>query len=361
MTEVSLIERCIKPEILALEPYVVPSAQGMIKLDAMENPFQWPGELYQEWVKSLAAVSLNRYPDARAKVLEERLCAVYDLPQACEVLFGNGSDELIQMILMALAGSEPVVMALSPSFVMYAMIAQVVGCRYEPLALDADFQLSSTEAEQCIKRTQPAVIFVAQPNNPTGTVLDPNVIETILRVAPGLVVLDEAYCAFTEVDYTPWLKCYENLLVMRTFSKIGLAGVRLGYLLGAKVWLDQLNKIRLPYNINTLTQCSVSFALDHSDVLERQSQLIQAQRVYLQQQLSELPGLKQWPSQANFILFRVTVKAADRVHAQLKAQGVLIKCLHGSHPALAQCLRVTVGSAEENTRFLTALKKLLIS
>ena len=269
-----------------------------------------------------------------------------------DVLLGNGSDELIQMILLALAKPGAVAMAPTPTFVMYDMIATFTGMRFVGVPLGPDFALDLPALQRAMAEHRPAVVFLAWPNNPTGNLFDEGMVETILREAPGLVVVDEAYHAFAGKTFLDRLARFDNLLVMRTMSKQGLAGLRLGMLFGRPEWLTEFDKLRLPYNISVLTQVSARFALNHLDELDRQAALIRVERERVFAALSALPGLKVWPSAANFILFRVR-GAATPVHERLRQAGVLVKNLDSTLPG---CLRVTVGTPAENDSFLAALK-----
>ncbi|HSJ49592.1 MAG TPA: histidinol-phosphate transaminase, partial [Gammaproteobacteria bacterium] len=326
-----------------------------IKLDAMENPYTWPQWMIEAWLDTLREVSLNRYPDPGASQLKERLRACMQVPADMEILLGNGSDELIQMIALAVAQPGRVVLAPEPSFVMYRMIATLVGMDYVGVPLDGEFQLDMAAMGAAIETHQPAVIFLAYPNNPTGNLFRADDIEAILNTAPGLVVVDEAYAPFTDASFLERLGHYDNLLVLRTVSKMGLAGLRLGLLIGAPGWLGEIDKTRLPYNINVLTQASGEFALRHVEVLEEQARMIRTDRATLLAALEELPGLEVFPSDANFILFRVPTGRGQELFDALKEQGVLIKNLSGAGGVLADCLRVTVGKPEENEAFLRVL------
>jgi histidinol-phosphate aminotransferase len=358
MKDKDLITRLIRPEIHALQAYHVPDSAGLIKLDAMENPYTWPEVLKQEWLALLRAVPINRYPDPAAQTLRAQLKRSLAMPAGMDVLLGNGSDELIQLVLMGVARPGAVVLAPQPTFVMYQMIATFVGMRFVGVPLDADFALDLSAMRAAIKQHQPAVVFLAYPNNPTGNLFDVAAIETLLSETPGLVVLDEAYHAFAERSFMSRLGHFDNLLVMRTLSKQGLAGLRLGILAGDPAWLAELDKLRLPYNINSLTQASAEFALKHIDVLDEQAARLRAERERLLKELAALAGVRVWPSAANFILFR-TDASADAVFAALRQQGVLIKNLSGAGGVLTNCLRVTVGTPDENTAFLVALRKAL--
>ncbi len=350
-------EEIIREEVRALKAYHVPNSAGMVKLDAMENPYRLPPELRGRLARLVEDASLNRYPDPGARELKEQLRQSLGVPEGMELLLGNGSDELIQLVVMATARPGAVVLGVEPSFVMFRMIAAFAGARYAGIDLREDFSLDIERVLAAIERERPAVVFLAYPNNPTGNLFDAGLVERIVSAAPGLVVVDEAYHAFAERSFLPRLGRYPNLLVMRTLSKLGLAGIRLGALAGAGRWLAQLDKLRLPYNVGTLTQIVATEVMRHGDVLTEQAGAIKLERNRLLQGLSDLPGVTAYPSDANFILFRIN--QAERVFDGLKRRGVLIKSLHGSHPLLADCLRVTVGTPDENAAFLSALTQAL--
>jgi histidinol-phosphate aminotransferase len=348
----------VRPEIRALSAYHVPAASGLIKLDAMENPYAWPPQLVRAWQERLATAALNRYPDPQAQALKQRLRVAMRIPDSAGLLLGNGSDEIIQMLVLAVGGAGRAILAPEPGFVMFRMIATLTGTGYAGVPLRAaDFALDTEAMLAAIRQHRPALVFLASPNNPTGNRFEASAMRAVIEAAPGLVVVDEAYYPFCDGDCLAWLADYDHLLVMRTVSKLGLAGLRLGLLAGPARWLDEIDKTRLPYNINVLTQLSAAFALEQAAVLAEQAAAIRAERGRLFRALAQLPGLEVYPSEANFILFRTRSGRAGRVHAALKAAGVLIKNLDGSHPALADGLRVTVGTGEENRLFLQALER----
>jgi histidinol-phosphate aminotransferase len=350
-------EEIIREEIRALTAYRVPDSAGMVKLDAMENPYRLPPELRARLARLLEEAELNRYPDPGAIALKARLRQALAVPDGMELLLGNGSDELIQMV--ALAGAKPgaAVLGVEPSFVMFRRIATFAGARYVGVDLREDYSLDSERMLGAIEQHRPGIVFIAYPNNPTGNLFDAGLIERVIEAAPGLVVVDEAYHAFAGASFIPRLARHPNLLVMRTLSKLGLAGIRLGALIGPGRWIGQLDKVRLPYNVNTLTQIVAGEVLRHDAVLTDQATAIKLERSRLLRELQQAPGVTAFPSDANFILFRVS--HAERVFDGLKRRGVLIKSLHGSHRLLADCLRVTVGTPDENTAFLTALTQTL--
>ncbi len=351
----TLVSTLIRPEILSLHAYHVPDCSGYTKLDAMENPYRVPETLRAEISALAADAAINRYPDPNPTLLKDKIRSTLDMPDDMAVLLGNGSDELIQLLAMALNKPGASLLSVEPSFVMYRMIATFTGMRYVGVPLAADFSLDLQATLDAIAREQPVLIFLAYPNNPTGNLFSVDAVMKIIEAAPGLVVVDEAYYAFASDSFIPHLARYPNLLVMRTFSKLGMAGLRLGFLAGDKVWLEQLEKLRLPYNVGVLPQLVAEKLLDNHDVLLQQAEQIKLDRDKLHLALSEVAGVEVYCSEANFLLFRIA--NASAVFAGLKQHGVLIKNLNGAHPMLADCLRVTVGTPEENEKFIAALKK----
>ena len=353
----SLASTLLRREILDLHAYHVPDSSGYIKLDAMENPYRLPHELRSEIAGAVADAAINRYPDPAAASLKEKIRGVTGLPDGAGGLLGNGSDELIQLLAMALNKPGATLLSVEPSFVMYRMIATFIGMRYVGVPLAADFSLDLPATLTAIEREQPALVFLAYPNNPTGNLFSADAVAQIIEAAQGLVVVDEAYYAFAGDSFIPHLAHYPNLLVMRTFSKLGMAGLRLGFLAGNTAWLEQLEKLRLPYNVGVLPQVVAEKLLEHHEVLLQQAEQIKLDRATLYRQLSEITAVQVYPSEANFLLFRVA--NATEVFDGLKQRGVLIKNLHGGHPMLDDCLRVTVGTSEECAKFVAALQDTL--
>lgn len=350
-------DRLIRDEIRALSAYHVADSSGLIKLDAMENPYDLPEAMREEIGRIAASTPINRYPDSGGGELRARLLADLALPAGCDLMLGNGSDELIQVLAMALARPGAVLMAVEPSFVMFRMIATFVGMRYVGVPLRADFSLDAQGMLQACETHRPALTFIAYPNNPTGNLFERAAIDRVLDAAPGLVVIDEAYHAFAGESFLPDLARRPNVLVMRTLSKLGLAGLRLGMLMGARDWIHELDKVRLPYNVNVLSQRVAAYVLSRREALDAQTAALRAERGRLAAALAALPGVTPFPSDANFILFRVD--EPERVFASIKASGVLIKNLSAGHPLLQGCLRVTVGKPEENAHFIAALERAL--
>ncbi|NOZ54267.1 MAG: histidinol-phosphate transaminase [Gammaproteobacteria bacterium] len=355
----SLVSRWVRPEIRKIKAYHVPDSGNLIKLDAMENPYQWPIALLDAWTARLRDSKINRYPDPSAENVKLKLRAALKVPDNLQILLGNGSDEIIQMIAMLMAEPGRAILTPEPGFVMYKMIATMVGMQYVGVSLQQDFELDIDAMFEAIERYTPAVIFIAYPNNPTGNLFEVSHIEEIIKASRGLIVVDEAYHAFAGSSLMDKLDKYHNLLVMRTVSKMGLAGLRLGYLVGSSVWLSEIDKMRLPYNINVLTQLSAEFALEHMPVFEMQTQQICVDRETLYQSMVLLSNVQVFPSSANFLLFRVEGKCSTDIFQQLKDHRILIKNMGSQNSLLQNCLRVTVGTTQENTAFLTALKAVI--
>lgn len=355
------IARFVSPWVRDLTPYHVADASGLIKLDAMENPFPLPASLREQWNDAIARTELNRYPDPHSSALKAAWRASLALPESLQMILGNGSDELIHLLCLAVAGLPGArVLSPEPSFAVYRIAAQSVGLEFVGVPLNAsDFSLDLAAMLDAIARSQPALVFLASPNNPTANRIDGEGLAAICAAAPGLVVLDEAYYRFANGTRVVEASCHDNLVVMHTLSKIGLAGLRLGALFGAAPWIDLLERLRMPYNINTLTQVGAQFALEHLSDFERQIALIMEARADLYAALSDLSGIHAWPSATNFILFRTPSGRASAVFESLRAQGVLIKNVSAGHPMLTDCLRVTVGTPRENAIFIAALTKAL--
>ena len=362
MTSISkMVENLVRPEIRALSAYPVGDASGMVKLDAMENPHQWSAELKQAWAEKLQQADINRYPHPQAPKVKDGLRKAMNVPEQFDCLLGNGSDEIIQLLAMLVAKPGAKIMAPEPGFVMYKMIATFCGVDYVGVPLTADFELDMPAMLKCINEQQPELIFLAQPNNPTANLYSETQLRELIQASEGLVIMDEAYLPFSSRNHLHFLEEFDNVLVMRTLSKVGLAGLRLGMIFGRSEWLNELDKIRMPYNINVLTQISAEFALEHYEILLGQCEQIKQQRTRMDSALTEL-GFKCYKSEANFILARADMEfdgQAKEIFEQLKQHNVLIKCLAGGHPLLENCLRFTVGTENENGLLLDALKDIL--
>ncbi len=353
----TLPDQIVRQEILALSAYHISPAQDMIKLDAMENPYQLPPFLNKEISRITADVCINRYPDPHATALKETLRTTLSIPAEMDIMLGNGSDEIIQIIMLAAAKPGAKLLTVEPGFAMFRMIATFTNLEYIGIPLRSDFSLDTDTMLTALRHHQPAITFLAYPNNPSGNLFDTGALEKIIEASPGLVVIDEAYHPFAGKSFIEKLADYPNLLVMRTLSKLGLAGLRLGPLSGRPEWLSQLEKLRLPYNINVITQLVATRVMQHYDVLQQQAEAIKQTRTRLQEFLATLKGVEAYPSDANFILFRLD--DASRIFRQLQQRGILVKNLDNSHSLLKNCLRVTVGTPEESDYFCNTLQDLV--
>ncbi|MGI4848838.1 MAG: histidinol-phosphate transaminase [Janthinobacterium lividum] len=358
-----LVESIIRTDVRALAAYHVPDAAGLVKLDAMENPYSLPEALRQQLGQVLADVAMNRYPVPSYNVLKQKICERLGVPAGYDVVLGNGSDELIAMVSVACARPGAKVLAPVPGFVMYAMSAQFAGLEFVGVPLKEDFSLDMPAMLAAIESRQPAITYLAYPNSPTGNLFSVADIEDILLAVgdSGMVILDEAYQPFAQASFMPRLPEFANLVVMRTVSKLGLAGIRLGYMAAQPALLAEFEKVRPPYNINVLTEAAASFMLDHVAILDAQAAELRLERERLTGALAAIDGISVYPSAANFLLIRVTRPGLDgaAVFAGLLERKVLIKNVGKMHRLLENCLRITVSTPAENAAFLDALKATL--
>lgn len=355
----------IRSDVQGMHAYAVQDSRGMVKLDAMENPYTLSSELQTKLGERLGAVAINRYPALRVDDLKAALKSYVAMPTGCELMIGNGSDELISLLAMACltAKGQPknTILAPLPGFVMYEMSAQLQGLDFVGVPLTANFELDESAMLAAVAKHQPAITYIAYPNNPTANLWDAGAIKNIIAACSnygGIVALDEAYQPFSSCTWLSELASHPqantHVVLMRTLSKFGLAGVRLGYMLGSKTLIDQIDKLRPPYNVSSLNAECALFALEHQAVFAAQAELISTERERLFMRLAALPNVTPFKSEANMILTRV--QDADATFAQLKAAGILVKNVSKMHPLLANCLRLTVGTPQENDSLINALQ-----
>ena len=350
----------IRQDVQSMHAYAIQDATGMVKLDAMENPFGLSAELQTELGQRLGAVALNRYPGERVNTLRHALAQYAQMPEGFDIMLGNGSDELITLVSVACDVPGTTFLAPVPGFVMYAMSAQLQGIQFQGVPLTANFELDEAAMLAAIAQHKPAVVYLAYPNNPTGTLWDAGVIERIVVAQGqqgGLVVMDEAYQPFASQTYMDRIAQHGHVLLMRTLSKFGLAGVRLGYMVGPKALIAEIDKVRPPYNISVLNCECALFALEHADVFAEQAAQIRQERQKLTDALAALPGVHVFPSQANMLLVRMP--DATKCFEGMKTKGILVKNVSKMHTLLHNCLRLTVGTPAENAQMLAALKESL--
>jgi histidinol-phosphate aminotransferase len=349
------VEAVVRPEILALTAYPVAKAAGLIKLDANENPYGLTAEARAQIAAAVANVSVNRYPDGSGDEVKEALRRAMALPAEAGIVLGSGADELLQLITTTIARPGAVVLAPEPTFVMYRLYALFANGRYVGVPLTPEFKLDFDAMLAAMERERPALVWLPSPNNPTGNAFRADELEQIVRAAPGLVVIDEAYEAFSDTTFLPRLLDFPNVVLVRTLSKVGMAGVRLGYAVGHWEWIAEIDKVRSPYNVNALTQAVVPVLLEHGDLLLDQVNAIRRERARVMEAMAALRRVSVYPSQANFFVARVP--DAPLWFATLREAGILVKNLDGGHPLLANCLRVTVGTPAENDALLAALNR----
>jgi histidinol-phosphate aminotransferase len=370
-----LIARRIRQDVQSMHAYAIQDSHGMVKLDAMENPHRLSPELQAKLGQRLGSVAVNRYPDARVADLRNTLADFAQMPDGYALMLGNGSDELIALLAMACdvppnaaTEAKPVILAPVPGFVMYAMSAQLQGLDFVGVTLTANFEMDTPAMLAAIAMHQPAIVYLAYPNNPTANLWEVEAMATIVAAAGevgSLVVIDEAYQPFSSRTYLDVIAAdparHPHVLLLRTLSKFGLAGVRIGYMMGCSELIAQIDKVRPPYNISVLNAECALFALEHAAVFADQAVDIKTERDCLQQAFAGMTCLQAFPSDANMILVRFDgdQSQAQTVFAALQARGVLVKNVSKMHPLLSNCLRITVGTAAENALLLAALQEIL--
>ena len=355
----------IRPDVRAMQAYHVAPSEGLLKMDAMENPFGLPPELRDALGERLGRLALNRYPGSRQEELKAALARHAGAPEGSAIVLGNGSDELITLLALACAqpgeGGRATMLAPVPGFVMYPLSAQLQGLDFVGVPLTEDFELDEPAMLAAIAEHRPALTYLAYPNNPTATLWNEGAVQRIIDAVAqhgGIVVMDEAYQPFARRSWVENLRAeparHGHVLLMRTLSKFGLAGVRLGYLIGPAPLVAEVDKVRPPYNVSVLNCEAALFALEHAEVFAAQAAELRRERDALIAQLRALPGVRRvWDSQANMVLVRVP--DAARTFTGMKDRKVLVKNVSTMHPLLAGCLRLTVGSREDNARMLAAL------
>jgi histidinol-phosphate aminotransferase len=351
------LKQVVRQDIQSMHAYAIQPSAGLVKLDAMENPFRLPEALQRELGERLGRVAINRYPAGGVADVIAALSAYVEMPAGCQMMLGNGSDELISLLALACDVPGATVLAPLPGFVMYEMSAKLQGLKFVGVPTTADFELDEAAMLAAIETHRPAITYIAYPNNPTANLFNDAVVERIVAAVGrqnGLVVFDEAYQPFSSRSWMNRVAQHEHVLVMRTLSKFGLAGVRLGYMVGAAALIAEIDKVRPPYNISVLNTEATLFALEHADEFAAQAEVLRAERARLQTALKGIPGITAFPSEANMILVRVP--DSKKAFEGMRARGVLVKNIAGLHPLLANCLRLTVGTPDENTLMIDALK-----
>jgi len=348
-----VIENFFRPELSDLRPYSVKHCPHTIKLDANENPFNIPEKLINIISQKALEFSFNRYPDADAKILRNKLSEFLDIPFE-SICVGNGSDELINYIMTIFARNDARVVYPTPTFSMYEIIARSAGLEVNSVSLTDDFKIDLPQLLDSLNNKGSNLIFLSYPNNPTGNCFDKDVILELLEHSNTLVIMDEAYHEFSGKTFLPYIEHYPNLIVTRTFSKAySLAGLRVGYMVADRKIIREINKIRLPYNLNGFSQFVACTVLENVELLEPIIKKIINERARIYKELIKLQNVKPFPTDANFILMRFA--DSDKLFNNLISNGILIRNLN-QPGILRNCLRVCVGKPEENEAFLSRLK-----
>ena len=357
MSDAGSIKSRISKSVRSISAYSVPRVDCSVKLDGNESPYDLEGEEKLALSERLARLPVNRYPDPEALGVRTSLSRALGFP-VDGILLGNGSDEIIQMIVEVLGGKSGRVLVPSPTFSMYRITSLILGRQVTEIELDENFDIDLEQTLETIHAQDPDIVFLATPNNPTGNSFSEEKVLEVLEASAGAVVVDEAYCDFSKKSYIPHIDKYENLLVLRTMSKIGFAGARLGIFFAQPQIADEVNKARLPYNINSFSQDVMSFALENPEVIERKISLILSERERVRASLERIKGIHVYPTDANFFLVRVT--DADFLFEELVKNDILVRRFKGEG-RLANCLRITVGTREENDQLIQALVSIFSS
>lgn len=346
----------VKPSVRALGHYTLPPRVARVKVDQNENPYELPADFKDEVLARMRAAPWGRYPEFVPRGLIEAL-ARFAGWRPDGVLVGNGSNELISVLLQATVGEGAGVAIPQPTFTLYASMARTLGARVITVPLGADLGFDVDALLAAHARDGARVVIVCSPNNPTGSHLDEASLRRLLQGFDGLVVLDEAYHEFAGWSAVPLLAEFPHLVVLRTFSKaMSLAGLRVGYLLARPELATELDKVRLPYNLNRFSTIAAELALERYDeLLAPTVERLVAERARLTDLIAGVPGFTPLPSRANFVLVRSAWPPSD-VLAALAARGVLARDV-SRYPMLADCLRVSVGTPAEGDEVAAGLRE----
>ncbi|PIQ95668.1 MAG: histidinol-phosphate transaminase [Nitrospinae bacterium CG11_big_fil_rev_8_21_14_0_20_56_8] len=351
MSQVNL-QNLVRDKVKSLKAYHVDTIDAAIKMHANENPYPPSNELIGQFKEIFGSLELNRYPDPDCRNLKQALSGRIGVP-AENLIVGNGSDELILLILQVFCDASETVAFPDPTFAMYSIISRGMGIRPLPLPLDDRWEFKADALLQEASQNRARVLFISYPNNPTGNCFNAGEVRALIENFEGIVVLDEAYHDFAGKTFAGDLDRHNNLVVLRSLSKIGLAGLRVGFGAAHPEIIAELNKVRLPYNSNTVSQTFAEKLMRNFGPVQTQISMIRQERDRLYQALLKMEAVHVFPSDSNFILFRVK-RDSSEIFQNLAKHGILIRDL-GTHPRLKNCLRVTVGTEMENNRFLEQL------
>ena len=355
MSNLDLLQ-LVKEKVQSLKAYHVENIDCEIKLHANENSFPLPPEILKQFEEVFKSTELNRYPDPDCGSLKQTLAKRLDVTPA-NLAIGNGSDELIQILLQVFCDPGETVGFPDPTFAMYHIIAQGMGLKSQTHPLDDQWDFKAEPFLETMAASQARIAFLSYPNNPTGNCYCASEVQKVIENFSGIVVLDEAYHDFAGKSFLSELPKHNNLVILRSLSKIGLAALRVGYAIADPIIIEQIDKVRLPYNSNTLSQKLTDRLLNHFTPVQKQLDALIKERDGMIRELSKFKSLKVFPSDANFVLFRVE-QDPDALFKQLMESGILIRDL-SNHPRLKNCLRVTIGTPDENKAFLKKMSHII--
>ena len=355
MSNLDLIQ-LVKEKVQSLKAYHVENIDCEIKLHANENSFPLPPEILKQFEEVFQSTELNRYPDPDCGPLKQTLAKRLNVAPE-NLAIGNGSDELIQILLQVFCDPGETVGFPDPTFAMYAIIAQGMGLKSQTHPLDDQWDFKAESFLETMETSQARIVFLSYPNNPTGNCFSASEVQKVIENFSGIVVLDEAYHDFAGKSFLSELSKHNNLVILRSLSKIGLAALRVGYAVADPIIIDQIDKVRLPYNSNSLSQRLTDRLLNHFAPVQKQLDALIKERNKMTQELSKLKSLKVFPSDANFVLFRLE-QDSGTIFKRLMENGILVRNL-SQHPRLKNCLRVTIGTPDENRAFLEKMTHII--
>jgi histidinol-phosphate aminotransferase len=361
---VSFLDDLLRPELADAKPYLPHQGQFRVRLDANEAPGLFGPRVHERLARAFGELALERYPDATAEKLRMAVAERLGV-EPNELLMGVGSDEILALLVTALAkprraSEPPIVLTTSPTFVMYKMSARLRGQRVIEVPLDAEWDLAEEGMLKALQIGPPHLVFIASPNNPTGTLMHRERLEHVIRAASrSLVVVDEAYVDYAERTQLDLFRAYENVAILRTLSKVGFAALRIGWLVGRPELVRELDKVRLPYNSSGVAQVLGALVVGELwDEVVAVANSVKSERARLAETLGRLPGISVSPAQANFLWVKTPGPAGD-VFRGLAERGILVRSFHESGGRLSQQLRITVGSPAENDELVRAWRELV--
>lgn len=346
-----MIDLLVNSRFKNLSAYKSETEPFGIRLNLNESSFNITEMLKKEIQEEISNIAFNRYPDGSGKELIECISEYVGMDPK-QIALGNGSDELICLLLQLFIEKGDKVMIHTPTFSMYSQYAAVVGAKIVEYETNEDFDIDIDAFKKAIEQEQPKVIFICNPNNPTGRVMLVSEIETLIKGFKGIAIIDEAYSEFYGQSALKLIEKYPNLVILRTLSKaMSLAGLRIGYLLGSEKVKDYIDRIRSPFNVNVYSQAVAKVILQNVDIVKDIIAIIKEERRRVYDALCRLDGVKAFDSRANFILFKTDKR--DEIYKEMQNNGIKIRSF--KEERLKDCLRVTIGLQHENDKMLSVL------